>query len=253
MVTGKPDPPADSAAGPQEPPLSNDMMSRSLARRWMRRIGWLVGAPLAIFRFLRREILVEQIDGSDPVAPLPAADLRDSPSQTEPGLGPVAHHLYVATTRSPQLATEQLLAIIAADPNVVAPTEVLRFQRPPGTSGSLQKGDEVLIRMAGPWNGPMRVTEKGDERLRLAALPGHPQHGQIELRVRPRNGEHNDIVIELQTRERAAGLSFYLLQRVGLIQRMQSYTWAEILQNAARLAGGQPPDRITIRSWRSTH
>ena len=219
----------------------------------MRQLGWLLGAPLAVFRFLRREILVEQIDAAHPVAPLPAADPRASPSQTEPGLGPVAHHLYAATTRNPKLAPEQVLAIIAANPNVVAPTEVLRFERPRGTSSSLQKGDELLIRMAGPWNGPMRVTERGDDRLRLAAMPGHPQQGQIELRVRSRDGDRNGILIELQTREHAAGLGFYLLQRTGLIQRMQSYTWAEILQNAARLAGGQPPDRITVQSWRSTH
>ena len=163
------------------------------------------------------------------------------------------HRIYAATTRSPKLAPEQLLAIIVANPNVVAPTEVLRFERPPGTFSALQEGDELTIRMAGPWNGPMRVTEKGEDRLRLAALPGHPQQGQIELRVRCRDGDRDDMVIELQTRERAAGLGFYLLQRVGLIQRMQSYTWAEILQNAARLAGGRPPDRITIQSWRSTH
>ncbi len=232
--------------------MPGNVLSRRLARRWMRRLGWLLGGPLAIFRFLRREILVERIDATDPAAPLPAADPRDSSSQTESGFGPLTHRLYTATTRSPKIAPEQLLAIIAANPNVVAPTEVLRFERPRGTSDRLQKGDELTIRMAGPWNGPMRVTEQGEDRLRLAAMPGHPQQGQIELRVRSGDAEHNDIVIELQTRERAAGLGFYLLQRVGLVQRMQSYTWAEILQNAARLAGGRPPDRITVQSWRST-
>ena len=68
-----------------------------------------------------------------------------------------------------------------------------------------------------------------------------------------RDGERDDIMVEIQTRERAAGLGFYVLQRVGLIRRMQSYTWAEILQNTARLAGGRPPDRITVQSWRNDH
>jgi hypothetical protein len=98
----------------------------------------------------------------------------------------------------------------------------------------------------------MRVTERGEDRLRLAAMPGHPQQGQIELRVRSHHADRDDILIELQTRERAAGLGFYLLWRVGLIQRMPSYTCAEMLQNAARLAGGRPPDRITVHSWHST-
>ncbi len=218
----------------------------------MRRLGWLLGAPLAIFRFLRREIVINAIDAPPTVAPLPAAAPDETSSHTDRGLGPVAHRLYTATIRSPKLAPEQLLAIIAANPNVIAPTEILRFERPPGQHNSLQKGDELLIRMAGPWNGPMQVTERGDARLRLGALLGHAQHGQIELRVRHRN-DHEDIEIEVQTRERAAGLSFYLLQRIGLIKRMQSYTWAEMLQNAARVAGGQPPEQITIHSWHNQH
>jgi hypothetical protein len=31
---------------------------------------------------------------------------------------------------------------------------------------------------------------------------------------------------------------------------MQSYTWAEMLENAAQLAGGRRPERITVASWR---
>ena len=55
--------------------------------------------------------------------------------------------------------------------------------------------------------------------------------------------------VEIQTRERAAGVTFHLLQRIKLVQRMQSYTWGEMLQNAAQLAGGRRLERITARSW----
>lgn len=30
---------------------------------------------------------------------------------------------------------------------------------------------------------------------------------------------------------------------------MQSYTWSEMLQNTAQLAGGRQRERITVRSW----
>ena len=56
--------------------------------------------------------------------------------------------------------------------------------------------------------------------------------------------------MEIQTRERAAGLSFPALQQIGLIRRTQSYTWAEMLENAAQLAGGRRPERVTVASWR---
>lgn len=40
--------------------------------------------------------------------------------------------------------------------------------------------------------------------------------------------------------------SLHVLQRAGLIRRMQSYTWAEMLENAAR----RRPERITLMAWR---
>ena len=39
------------------------------------------------------------------------------------------------------------------------------------------------------------------------------------------------------------------LQRIKPVQRMQSYTWSEMLQNTAQLAGGRQRERITVRSW----
>ena len=71
--------------------------------------------------------------------------------------GPVLHRLYSATIREPKLTADRLLAIIAADPNVIAPSEVLRFEKTRGEPGRLKEGDELLIRMAGPWNAPVKV------------------------------------------------------------------------------------------------
>lgn len=222
-----------------------DPLGRALARR----VGWLVGAPLAIFRFARRKMPVEELgtDG-DGFRPLPADEPDPEHRGSEHGVGPTLHRLYEATVSEPQIDAERLVAIVAADPNVIAPSEVLRFERMSGERGRLREGDEVLIRMAGPWNGPVTVTARTPHCIRMAATGGHAQLGQFELRARDEPG---GIVLEIQTRERAAGRTFRLLQRIGLIRRMQSYTWAHMLEDGARLAGGRPPDRITVRSWRS--
>ncbi len=217
-----------------------------LGRRVMRSLGWLVGAPLAVFRFLRRATPIVEIEGSSEARPLPAHDPRAA-REDEPGVGPVVHRLYSATIRAPKLSAERLLAIIASDPNVIAPSEVLRFDKTKGEPGRLEQGDELLIRMAGPWNAPVKVTQRWPEGFRLAATRGHPQLGQLELRAR---GEEGQIALEIQTRERAAGLGFHALQRIGLIRRMQAYTWGEMLENAAQLAGGGRLDRIAVQSWR---
>ena len=220
--------------------------SRIPSRRSVRKLGWLVGAPLAIFRFFRRHTPVEVVDPADRPPPLPEepgfVDRDD-----EQAVGPVIHRVYGATIPAPQLSPQRLMAIIAADPNVIAPVEVLRFEKTRGQPGDLHEGDELEIQMAGPWSGPVVVTRRWDTGFRLAATSGHPQLGQVELRARAVNG---DIELEVQTRERAGGLSFHILQRIGLIRRMQSYTWAEMLENAARIAGGRQPERISLGSWR---
>lgn len=218
---------------------------RILRHPWVRRLGWLVGAPLAIFRFLRRQTPVEVVDPADRPPPLPEEPAfldRDE----ERAVGPVIHRLYRATIPAPKLSPQRLMAIIAADPNVIAPVEVLHFEKTQGERGDLRKGDELVIQMAGPWSGPVVLTRRWETGFRLAAKSGNPQLGQVELRARAADGA---IEMEVQTRERAAGLTFHILQRIGLVQRMQFYTWAEMLENAARIAGGRRPERITLSSW----
>lgn len=214
-------------------------------RGLIRTVGWSVGAPLALFRFLRRQTAVEVIDSSGGTAPLPA----DEPElmSGDSGVGREVHRLYSGTIQTPKLPAGRLLEVIAADPNVIAPSEVLRFEKTRGTPGRLEEGDEFLIRMAGPWNSPVRITRRWEEGFRFAAMRGHPQIGQVELRLRDVGGE---IAAEIQTRERAAGIKFHLLQRIKLVQQMQTYTWGEMLENAAQLAGGSKLERITVRSWR---
>lgn len=218
-----------------------------LSRRLLRLIGWTVGAPLATFRFLRQDIPLRVLPGDATVAPLSPEKPSPERGAEERGVGPLAHRVYGAVLRECTLSAERLVGIIAADPNVIAPTEVLRFERRGEAVRDLREGDELLIRMAGPWNGPVRVTRRWEHGFRLAALRGHAQVGQLELRSRDDDG---DVAVEIQTRERAAGVWFYLLERIGLVGRMQAYTWAEMLQKAAQLAGGRPPTDITVRSWR---
>ena len=221
---------------------------RSLSRRVLRRLGWLVGAPLAMFRFLTRKTSIETVSSPARPVELPAAGTDHVHRGDTNAIGPVVHRVDAATSRTPTLEPERLLSIIAADPNVIAPSEVLRFERVNGEWGDLRVGEELRIRMAGPWDGPARVTHRSERKLRLAAIGGNVMHGQVEVRVGSRDG---DLVMEIQTREQAGRHAFHLLQRVGLTGRMQLHTWAAMLENAARVAGACRPDRVTVQSWRS--
>ena len=48
----------------------------------------------------------------------------------------------------------------------------------------MEVGDEYVVRMPGPWDGPVRVVEVTPTSFRLATLDGHLEAGQIEFRAR---------------------------------------------------------------------
>jgi len=138
-----------------------------------RLLSWTSGAPLASFRFLTRQRPIEEVvlsEGATP-SPLPAAEPDSDHSEDEDGRGSVVHKLFRAEIENPRLSAERLIDVIAADPNVIAPYEVLRFEKTRGEPGDLREGERVLIRMAGPWNGPVEVTKRWREGFRLAATP----------------------------------------------------------------------------------
>jgi hypothetical protein len=209
---------------------------------------WTSGAPLASFRFLTRQRPIEEFvlpEGSTPSA-LPPAEADADHREDEDGLGPVVHKLFRAEIESPRLSAERLIDVVAADPNVISPYEVVRFEKTRGEPGDLREGDGVLIRMAGPWNGPVEVTKRWEEGFRLAATSGHAQLGQVELRAHEDDGAMR---LEIQTRERSATGLFHLLRKLGLVRRMQTHTWAHMLEAAAQLAGGRPPQKIVVETW----
>jgi hypothetical protein len=219
-----------------------------LGRMLFRVFGWAAGAPLASFRFLRRQRPIEEVvrQAEETPSPLPAADPDPTHREAHDGLGPVTHRLFRAEFENPRLPAERLIDVVAADPNVISPFEVLRFEKTHGERGDLREGDELLIRMAGPWNGPVKVTKRWEKGFRLAATSGHAQLGQLELRAKEHNGA---VRFEIQTRERSASGLFHLLRQVGLVRRMQTHTWAHMLEAAAQLAGARPPKKIVVETW----
>jgi hypothetical protein len=65
--------------------------------------------------------------------------------------------------------------------SVLVGTEL--FEKVGGEMDSLAVGDEFVVRMPGPWDGPARVVSRTPTSFRLATLDGHLEAGQIEFRV----------------------------------------------------------------------
>ena len=141
-------------------------------------------------------------------------------------------------------ATE-LIARIAADPDSVAPSEFATFQKLDGTSGAMSVGDAYVVRMAGPWDGPVRVATRERDIFRLVTLDGHLEAGQIEFRARDERSSWC-------SRSRAGhgariGSPTFYMTACGSARR-SSYMWTSTLS-------GPPASRVD--AWwtesRSTH
>ena len=137
---------------------------------------WPVGMGLAFWRYLWRTLPLHRsdTDGSpdqDLPPPLPTELVDGRLQLPEDGLGPLFRRRYRVRIEASRLTPEQLMAEMLREPNRAAPIEVAVFRKTRGVQGPLQVGDEFVVRMPGPWDGPVRGGP-----VSRAAGPAPPPH-----------------------------------------------------------------------------
>jgi hypothetical protein len=136
----------------------------------------------------------------------------------------------------------------SGDPNCGAPAEVAVFVKVRGSDGLMRVGDEFLIRMPGPWDGPVRVVGMGPASFRLATLRGHLEAGQIEFRCRT-DGE--ELLFEIDSWARSGDrLSHLLYTRLRLAKEIQLNLWVETCLRLTRDLGGRPRGGVRVETHR---
>jgi hypothetical protein len=194
----------------------------------------------------RRETLETAVDGHLPPA-LPDQVDTDEIIGPEQGHGPLFHRRYRTRIRDAQRAPQELWQALTADLNRAAPTKFARFQKLYGERKALQPGDEYVVRMPGPWDGPVRVIDLQPRSFRLATLTGHLEAGQIEFRLT--EGELTGFEIESWARS-ADRLSNLLYHRLRMAKEVQLHMWTSFLEGATALAGGTMSGGVDIDTQR---
>jgi hypothetical protein len=192
-----------------------------------------------------------EVQGSTPEdlpPPLPAGFVDEEVQRLEDGVGPLFHRRYVIRLCDARVAPEELLERITADLDSVAPSEFASFQKLDGGAKEMRAGDEYVVRMPGPWDGPVRVVQAGRSSFRLATLKGHLEAGQIEFRVL-RQDELVVFAIESWARS-GDRLSDLLYQRLRMAKEIQLHMWTSVLEQVAELSGGRRSGAIDIDTRR---
>jgi hypothetical protein len=177
---------------------------------------------------------------------LPAARVDADVQGIEDGVGPLFHRLYRARIRDARLSAEQVMGRLIGDPNRATPTELARFLKVEGESSPLAVGDELVVRMPGPWDGPVRVTAKTDTSFRFATLDGHLEAGQIEFRAI----QQDDVLsFEIESWARSGDwLSNLLYTHLRMAKEVQLHMWTSFLEQVCKVAEGRLTGGVEIVS-----
>jgi hypothetical protein len=215
-------------------------------------VRWPFGIVLTSWRYMWRTTPLHrsEIQGSlpdDAPPPLPDGPLRAEVQHPPGGAGSFFHRVYRARIREAQMEPHELVTRIAADPDRVAPSEFASFTKVTGEPGAMVVGDEYVVRMPGPWDGPVRVIERTPTSFRLVTLDGHLEAGQIRFEAQA--GELLEFSIESWAR---AGdrLSSLLYDRLRMSKEIQLHMWTSVIQRVAELSGGRLTGGIEIRTRR---
>jgi uncharacterized protein DUF1990 len=224
-----------------------------LARRAGTVARWPIGMGLAFWRYLWRTMPLHRTDedGSperDLPPPLPEELVDGRLQRLEDGAGPLFRRRYSVRIEGSDLTPEQLIGEVVKEPNRAAPIEVAVFRKQRGEKGPLRVGDEYVVRMPGPWDGPVLVVDRTPTSFRFATLEGHLEAGQIEFRACP---DGNAVRFEIESWARSGDrLSGLLFDRVKVAKEIQLHMWTHFCERAAKLAGGRIRGGIQIHTRR---
>jgi Domain of unknown function (DUF1990) len=224
----------------------------SSSRRLRAALRWPLGMGLTSWRYMWRITPMHRTESAGtPEHDLPPRLSRTVPSdeiqQIEDGTGPLFHRRYSTMIGDAKARPEGLIAAIKADPNLVAPTEFARFHKTHGDDRKMSVGDEFLVHMPGPWDGPVRVVDETPSSYRFATLKGHLEAGQIEFRAK--GGEC--LVFEIESWARSGDrFSNLLFEQLRMAKEIQLHMWSSMLERVVELAQGRPLRGMTIETRR---
>ena len=201
-----------------------------------------------LWRCVRPDVAVQVVeeigDHRDLVAHLADATDRDQP--LEHGYGPALHREFRTRVVGARRSAAELVDALGRDMNRAVVPGVARFDYV-AASGAMAVGEELVVRMAGPWDGPVRVLRREPTSFRLGTLRGHLEAGQIEFAARDLGDD--DLEFGITTWARAGDrVADVLYTRLGLAKELQYLLWVEFCVRAAALAGGRIPDGVTVRT-----
>lgn len=218
-------------------------------RRIATTLSWPVGVSWTAWHYLWRTLPVgrteyegtAELDLPPALPPGTPAEGIKTPAQ---GVGPLLHRIYRCRVLGAERSHREVMARLQSDPDRIAPRRLARLNKITGEPERMTVGDEFVVRMPGPWDGPVRVVSVGPEHFRCATMRHHLEAGQIEWRAWSEPGALG-FAIESWARS-GDRLSAVLHDNLPMAKEVQFYMWTSVLQRVPELAGGRLDGRLSV-------
>jgi hypothetical protein len=214
---------------------------------------WLLGTSLVTWRYLWETTPLYRGgecrgDERDRPPVLPPELVDDRVQRAEDGCGPLFHRRFRVHITDAGIGAGRLVELVCQDFGRFVPSEVVAIREGELRPQGLDVGDELVVEMPGPWNGPVRVVHRDSGSLRLATLLGHLEAGQVQFRAR-----HEDdlLVFEIELWARSGSRLVQLLYAyLRLAKEVQLNMWVRFCLAAVRASGGRLRGGVHISTRR---
>jgi hypothetical protein len=213
-----------------------------LRHRLVTAATWPLGVSWTSWSYIWRKTPLHrrQRDGvlPDDLPPeLPADVDLEGIQQPANGTGPLLRRRYAAEIADATMGPDALMEALQADPDQVAPRALAKFRKTAGDPGQMRVGDEFLVHMPGPWDGPVRTVHVTGRSFRFATLDGHLEAGQIEWRAGEEDGR---LTFAIESWARSGDrLSAVAHDRLLMAKEVQLHMWTSVVERVAKFTGGR--------------
>lgn len=175
--------------------------------------------------------------------------MNESEQPAETGAGAFFERRYTLDIQGPRQPASELMAAIKARVEYFSPDLLADFEKVKGPHHGLRMDDEFRIRILGPWNGSVRVSDMGDTFFEFVTLEGHPEAGRIRFSAEPHPTLPDALRFEIHSWACSRdGLVAFMYDTLGIGQRVQEQTWRLFCERVATAAGGEPIGPVQVET-----
>jgi len=182
-----------------------------------------------------------------------AAD-QSSRQTAQSGEGDFYNRTYQVDIQQAKVDKAELIQAILHDINRFTPQEMAHFEKTEGAENTFQVGDEFLVRISGPWNGPVRLVDLQPDSFSFETLQGHLEAGKIQFIVLDHPEQEGVIRFEIRSWARSSNrVTDFFYRVLGISKFSQTRMWTFFLDKIVETSGGERVGAIKVMTHKAPH